>query len=343
MKKIIMALFLGGLILSGCLLKTSGPDQNKNANQSADMANPAAVYCEEQGGILETVERDGGEDADCVFLDGVRCPQWDFFRGECAPDKGKTIMNTEGCTSVNGRVVEISNGIGCDDSEEKVANVVGFMSPHICCLSKKVKEDEAYQLAAVLASLVITDNKILLTKENVDWNTADGALVLNGFGLGYGDVIDKAAEMDQKFRAIENYLKDQGFATDPYNAGSGTPTRQSYRYKKGDIVCNLSRTDIEEKGSAEVELSCATMEEELCVKKGTETSLNLTRARQIAKNSVCGNRMGDSYFCNEETGTWWLDLNIEKEGCNPACVINIETKEAEINWRCTGLNPGYAD
>ena len=33
------------------------------------------------------------------------------------------------------------------------------------------------------------------------------------------------------------------------------------------------------------------------------------------------------------------DLDIEKAGCNPACVINVETRTAEINWRCTGLLP----
>jgi len=46
-----------------------------------------------------------------------------------------------------------------------------------------------------------------------------------------------------------------------------------------------------------------------------------------------------SYVCNENTGTYWINLNITKEGCSPACVINLETRTAEINWRCTGLIP----
>ena len=44
-----------------------------------------------------------------------------------------------------------------------------------------------------------------------------------------------------------------------------------------------------------------------------------------------------SYFCNAGTGTYWINMNITKQGCNPACVINVENKSAEINWRCTGL------
>jgi hypothetical protein len=46
-----------------------------------------------------------------------------------------------------------------------------------------------------------------------------------------------------------------------------------------------------------------------------------------------------TYFCNEGTGTFWINMNITKKGCNPACVINLETNQAEINWRCTGLLP----
>ena len=42
---------------------------------------------------------------------------------------------------------------------------------------------------------------------------------------------------------------------------------------------------------------------------------------------------------NENSKTWWFDasLNSTPAGCNPACVVDAETKIAEINWRCTGL------
>ena len=83
-----------------------------------------------------------------------------------------------------------------------------------------------------------------------------------------------------------------------------------------------------------------TITEEYCIKKGTGEKLSLTEAKQIAINSECGNRLTDTYVCNEDTGTWWIDLDIEKEGCNPACVVDVTTKTAEINWRCTGaLSP----
>lgn len=74
---------------------------------------------------------------------------------------------------------------------------------------------------------------------------------------------------------------------------------------------------------------------EFCEKDGVK--LNVWEARAIAVKD-CG-IVTEDYVCNENTGTMWIDLDIEKEGCNPACVINIITKEAEINWRCTGAIP----
>ena len=76
--------------------------------------------------------------------------------------------------------------------------------------------------------------------------------------------------------------------------------------------------------------------EEFCSKKDTQELLTLADAKQIAINSECGDRLKESSICNEDTGTWWIDLDIEKEGCNPACVIDVITKEASINWRCMG-------
>ena len=53
---------------------------------STQMANPASVHCEEQGGKSEIREHDdGGQYGVCTFEDGSECDEWAFFRGECAP------------------------------------------------------------------------------------------------------------------------------------------------------------------------------------------------------------------------------------------------------------------
>lgn len=80
---------------------------------------------------------------------------------------------------------------------------------------------------------------------------------------------------------------------------------------------------------------------ESCIKTKTREEMSLSVAKEIALASECvkeGN-LTDEYSCNQYTGTWWINLDIEKEGCNPACVVDISTKKAEINWRCTGFIP----
>lgn len=67
--------------------------------------------------------------------------------------------------------------------------------------------------------------------------------------------------------------------------------------------------------------------------------ITLGEAITIANNSVCteNGKLMDETFYNNVTKTWWIELDIKKDGCNPACVVSEETKTAEINWRCTGL------
>ena len=66
--------------------------------------------------------------------------------------------------------------------------------------------------------------------------------------------------------------------------------------------------------------------------------MSYAEARRIAENSVCtkDGTLKSTNWCNSVTGTWWIDTNIVKEGCSPTCVINVATKETEINWMCTG-------
>jgi len=109
-----------------------------------------------------------------------------------------------------------------------------------------------------------------------------------------------------------------------------------YLINEGIVTINLPSTTITTIG---LTTTTTVSSEEFCQKKGTETKLSLSEAKEIAFLSECGDRLEDTYICNEITGTWWINLDIEKQGCNPACVINVETKMAEINWRCTGLLP----
>lgn len=62
-------------------------------------------------------------------------------------------------------------------------------------------------------------------------------------------------------------------------------------------------------------------------------------ARVIAGRScIKGGEVLSPGIYNENSKTWWYDanLNASKPGCKPACVVDTETRQAEINWRCTG-------
>jgi len=64
-------------------------------------------------------------------------------------------------------------------------------------------------------------------------------------------------------------------------------------------------------------------------------------AIEIAQNSDCVSEgtLTDIILYNEDTDTYWIDLDLEKPGCNPACVVYEAYKKAVINYRCTGALP----
>jgi putative hemolysin len=50
------------------------------------LANPSAVYCEEQGYTFEIRTREDGKQCGaCVFAEDDVCNAWDYFYGTCAP------------------------------------------------------------------------------------------------------------------------------------------------------------------------------------------------------------------------------------------------------------------
>jgi len=72
--------------------------------------------------------------------------------------------------------------------------------------------------------------------------------------------------------------------------------------------------------------------------------LTSTDIINIAKNSSCVENatlnITKEFSCNNYTDTAWIGLDIIKSGCNPACVVNVSSRQAEINWRCAGAIPG---
>ena len=56
---------------------------NEKSNNS-QLPNPASVYCEEQGGVLEIrTNLDGSQTGYCTFSDGSECEEWSYYRRVC--------------------------------------------------------------------------------------------------------------------------------------------------------------------------------------------------------------------------------------------------------------------
>ena len=72
--------------LTACVApQTQGtPDTVATGIPQANMANPASLYCEQNGNKLEIVTAaDGSQSGICIFPDGSSCDEWAYYRGEC--------------------------------------------------------------------------------------------------------------------------------------------------------------------------------------------------------------------------------------------------------------------
>ncbi len=58
---------------------------NTYTEDISGIANPASVYCEEQGYVLEMRTNENGTYGMCISGD-KECEEWTFFRGECSLD-----------------------------------------------------------------------------------------------------------------------------------------------------------------------------------------------------------------------------------------------------------------
>ena len=75
----IAAALVATVTVAGC--SSSGSDDDPKP----EVANPASVYCVEQGGELEIVTTEDGETGICNLPDGTSVDEWEYFR-ENNPD-----------------------------------------------------------------------------------------------------------------------------------------------------------------------------------------------------------------------------------------------------------------
>ncbi|MBU0648164.1 DUF333 domain-containing protein [Patescibacteria group bacterium] len=51
--------------------------------ETPELANPASVHCEKEGGKLEIIDTANGQQGLCHLPNGNTCDEWAFYKGEC--------------------------------------------------------------------------------------------------------------------------------------------------------------------------------------------------------------------------------------------------------------------
>lgn len=65
--------------------KTIDPQPSASASDPASLANPAAVYCQQNNGRIVIRQTTQGEAGYCVFSDFSACEEWSYYRNQCKP------------------------------------------------------------------------------------------------------------------------------------------------------------------------------------------------------------------------------------------------------------------
>lgn len=69
------------VVFATMLLGACGDDSEPpTTTTGTQLANPASVFCVEQGGTVEIVDEAGGQVGYCNLPDGTRIEEWEYFR-----------------------------------------------------------------------------------------------------------------------------------------------------------------------------------------------------------------------------------------------------------------------
>jgi len=85
------------LIIGGGLIYYFGFSKKETSEeQKQQLANPASVFCQENGGTSKIITFENGQDGLCTFDDNSICWEWDFYRNDCKKGELKVEVLQEG-------------------------------------------------------------------------------------------------------------------------------------------------------------------------------------------------------------------------------------------------------
>ncbi|MFM2591582.1 DUF333 domain-containing protein [Vibrio harveyi] len=83
-KTALVTAVAAAMVLAGC----STYEGATRSNEYTSAANPAAVYCVQQGGELDTVTENGERVTYCLLSENERVEQWEYYRKNHKEDAG---------------------------------------------------------------------------------------------------------------------------------------------------------------------------------------------------------------------------------------------------------------
>ncbi len=199
---------------SGATILTWQPAPEQPAG-NAGLANPASVYCEEQGGTLDIRNEAGGQTGYCVFPDGSECEEWAYYRGECAPASAQALTPAM-----------LKNAVYHSDfvSAGEVQLVDGVFS-------EPIMEGSATKITIQLADMTFGD----LNNDGVE----DAAVILVSDPGGSGTFYELAAVLNQNGhpRHITSFALGDRVQVQQFNIRDGEIVVQMLTQGQDDPMC----------------------------------------------------------------------------------------------------------
>ncbi len=78
LRRAFVPLIVAALVATACGDDDGGDDDNEPNNN--ELANPASVFCVEQGGQSTIVDTADGQEGLCVLPDGTEVDEWEYYR-----------------------------------------------------------------------------------------------------------------------------------------------------------------------------------------------------------------------------------------------------------------------
>jgi hypothetical protein len=126
-----------------------------------------------------------------------------------------------------------------------------------------IKKEEKIDKTKILEDIKkITGMDLTLMDQVIKWNTSEGELALDGKSYYYLDIL-KAPKLMQIFGDLDKFFKENQFKEDSHNKEVKSDEKHLIRYKKSNIVCNLSRIDTPDETSS-LSVGCADINEIAC-------------------------------------------------------------------------------